>query len=235
MTLAIGTTTANLPHDVFLFNNSGTLTLQHVVWTNATTRATDIVLQDGVYVKSGATTHLYLGTFHTTSTTETQDTVGGSATNVGGKRFLWNLYNQVPREMRVYDETNAWSYEDDTIRQARNQSGSKCECVIGVPGTIIDAQVHSVVSIITNTVRAAKVGPGIDSTSTFATGSLIQGGFNTNDNIFAPVMGRYAGPLGIGYHYISWNEKGGADGDCFFVGDNGGDSQQTGMIVRFLN
>jgi hypothetical protein len=91
-TLALGTVTSGANYDVFLYNNSGTLTLESVIWTNDTTRATALATQDGVYCKSGTLTHLYLGTFRTTSTTTTEDSEA--------QGFLFNAFNQRPRFTR---------------------------------------------------------------------------------------------------------------------------------------
>ena len=54
--LALGTLTSGKPYDVFCYDNAGTPTLEFLAWTNDTTRATALVYQDGVLVKSGATT-----------------------------------------------------------------------------------------------------------------------------------------------------------------------------------
>ena len=62
--LALGALTASRPHDIFIYDNAGTLTLSATAWTNATTRATALTTQDGVYVKTGATGYRYLGTIY---------------------------------------------------------------------------------------------------------------------------------------------------------------------------
>lgn len=71
--------TTNTPFDIFCYSNSGTATLETVNWTNDTTRATALTYQDGVYVKSGATTRRYLGTGRTTgSSGQCEMSFGGS-------------------------------------------------------------------------------------------------------------------------------------------------------------
>jgi hypothetical protein len=80
----------NTPFDIFVFNNAGTLTLEAVAWTNDTTRATALVTQDGVYVKSGTVTKRYLGTGRTTG-------VSGQTEDSSVNRFLWNYYNRLSR------------------------------------------------------------------------------------------------------------------------------------------
>ncbi len=94
LTLALGTLTSAKPYDVFLYDNSGTLTLELLAWTSGTARATALVRQDGVWCKTGALTRRYLGTFYTTATTTTED----SDLN----RLVWNLYNQVSRRLKNF-------------------------------------------------------------------------------------------------------------------------------------
>lgn len=89
--LALGTLTSGLPYDVFGYLSAGQLVLEALAWTNGTTRATAVTLQDGRYCKSGDKTRLLLGTFYTTSTTTTED----SASN----RYVGNIYNKVPRRI----------------------------------------------------------------------------------------------------------------------------------------
>ena len=87
--LALSSMTSDKNYDVFIYDNSGTLTLETLVWTNDTTRATALTQQDGIYVKNGDATRRHLGFFRATSATQTQDTET--------QRFLVNRYNKVPR------------------------------------------------------------------------------------------------------------------------------------------
>ena len=50
------------PYDIFIYNNAGTLTLEATKWASRTARTTALVRQNGILVKSGATTRRYLGT-----------------------------------------------------------------------------------------------------------------------------------------------------------------------------
>lgn len=92
-TLALGTLTSGKPYDVFGYLSAGALVLESLAWTNGTTRATAVTLQDGRYCKSGDKTRLLLGTFYTTATTTTEDSVK--------HRFLSNVYNKVNRRVFV--------------------------------------------------------------------------------------------------------------------------------------
>lgn len=121
--LALGTLTSGKNYDVFCYNNSGTPTLEFTGWTNDTTRATALTTQDGVYVKSGATTRRYLGTFRTTATTTTEDS--------DTKRFVYNYYNRVNRRVYIHP-TGAHTYTTAAWRYWNNDSTNKVEFIIGV-------------------------------------------------------------------------------------------------------
>lgn len=96
--LALGTLTSGKPYDVYCYDNSGTPTLEFLVWTNDTTRATALAYQDGVLVKSGDSTRRYIGTFYTTATTTTEDSTS--------KRYLVNYYHRVARNLFGFFTTN---------------------------------------------------------------------------------------------------------------------------------
>src|SRR5688572_3646151 len=123
------------PYDVFAYNNAGVLALETLVWTNDTTRATALALQDGVYVKSGDATRRYIGTFYTTSATTTEDSAA--------KRFVWNYCNRVPRFMQVIEATASWNYTTLTWRQARATATNQLDYVCGVAEDIVEAYAGS--------------------------------------------------------------------------------------------
>jgi hypothetical protein len=90
--IALAALTVGRPYDVFCYDNAGTPTLEVLAWTNTTTRATALTTQDGVLVKTGATTRRYLGTFYTTAANMTEDSAA--------KRYLENYYNTVDRVLQ---------------------------------------------------------------------------------------------------------------------------------------
>jgi hypothetical protein len=234
VSLALSGLTSGKNYDVFAYNNGGTLTLElSAAWTNDTTRADALTTQDGVYVKSGATTRRHVGTIRTTSTTETADSGGGGTSQVGGKRFVWNRDNQVRRSLSVIDTTDSWSYGTDTVRQANGAAGNKVEYVTGDAALHVEASVLVTAGLISTSARSAKSGVGIDSTSAFS--GLVSAGYITGSaTAFIPLTGHYAGYPGLGYHYVSWNEKG-ADGTSTFLGDNAAVGTQSGMRATIFN
>lgn len=107
-TLALGTLTASKNYDVFAYLSAGSLALEVLVWTDDSTRATAVTLQDGRYCKSGDKTRLLLGTFYTASTTTTEDSVNN--------RYVANVYNKVPRVVKSLS-TTSHTYTTATSRE----------------------------------------------------------------------------------------------------------------------
>lgn len=127
LTLALGTLTSGKNYDIFVYDNSGTLTLElSAAWTNDTTRADALTTQDGIYVKNGATTRRYVGTIRTTATTTTEDSLA--------KRFCWNLYNQQNRALEVFDSAASWTLATGTFRNANNSATNRVQVVTGLAG-----------------------------------------------------------------------------------------------------
>ncbi len=237
LSLALSGLTAGKNYDVFVYDNAGALTLElGAAWTNDTTRADAVAfyIALGAYVKNSDPTRLWLGTMRATGTGTTEDSSGVTGTtNVGGKRFLWNYYNQVPLWMRVIDTTDSYSYATATIRQARATAGNKVEFVTGLAGTKATARVSASVALDSNSARAARVGVGLDTTSAFSS-ALNSGAYcpTASATIF-PLLAVYSGYPGLGYHYLSWNEAG-ADGTCVFYGDGGALAFQSGLEAELL-
>lgn len=127
--LALGTLTASKNYDVFAYLSAGVLTLEALVWTDDSTRATAVTLQDGRYCKSGDKTRLLLGTFYTASTTTTED----SANN----RYVANVYNKKPRIVKSFS-TTSHTYTTATSREFNAGTGVTrgnfitCEGVVAV-------------------------------------------------------------------------------------------------------
>jgi len=88
LTLDISGISSGVNFDIFLYDDAGTLKLAFTEWNNDTQRATNLILQDGMYVKTGALNYLYLGTGRTSG--------AGVCTFDEGERYLWNMYNRLP-------------------------------------------------------------------------------------------------------------------------------------------
>jgi hypothetical protein len=101
-TLAVSGLSASTLYDIFAYNNSGTVTLEGLAWSNATTRATGLVRQNGVYVKSGDATRRYLGTVRVQSDTKFDDRVDF--------RGVYNHYNQILKALTDFTEAAKTMY-----------------------------------------------------------------------------------------------------------------------------
>jgi hypothetical protein len=225
LTLALGTLTSGKNYDVFLYDNAGTLTLEFsAAWTNDTTRADALTTQDGVYVKSGATTRRYLGTIRTTSTTTTEDSCGGSTTQVGGKRFVWNHYNRVHRPIGVVDLTNSWTYAVATTwRQSNAAAGNKVEVVVGLAGAVIKLRSCNMVnSDSTTTAVLSAIGEDSTTTRVAAGVALIAAATSSTYGSASHDLTKY---VPLGYHYYSWNEWQSSSATITYRGDDGGDGR----------
>jgi hypothetical protein len=104
-TIALASLTAGKLYDIFAYNNSGAIAFDApLAWTSDTARATALTLQNGIYVKNGATTRRYLGTFRSISTTQTCDTSVGDVVNTNSVtgRLLYNHYNRVRKRSTTF-------------------------------------------------------------------------------------------------------------------------------------
>lgn len=237
---ALGTLTASKAYDCFLWDNAGTVTLDFsTAWTSATARNDALTAQDGVQVNNASITApsgntiaakagRYVGTFFTSSTTQTQDKGGGVTTQLGAQRFLWNYYNRVPRHVAVFDSTATWTYvnPNGTWRQANATAGNKVEVVRGFDEDLVDLYGACGITINSSASDVA-MGVGIDSTTVnsaqIATGAgavALNGGASC----------RYIGLPGQGYHALNWLETAGSAANTFtFYGTDGTTFIQIGL------
>jgi hypothetical protein len=207
--VALGTLTTNRMYDVFCYDNAGTPTLELLVWTSNTARATALVFQDGVLVKSGATTRRYMGSFCTTSTTTTEDSMAN--------RFLWNNKNRVRRNMGVAESTANWAYSTATFRQANANTANQLNFVIGYSEDAVIAGTSGIqVYSSTASARAVAVGIGLDTTTTDVSTSRCDG--TASSGFSAIPRADYCEIVAVGKHYLSWLERGaGTDTQTFYA------------------
>ena len=195
--LALGTLTSGRPYDVFCYDNAGVPTLEFTAWTNDSTRATALALQDGVLVKSGAVTRRYLGTFYTTATTTTEDSMA--------KRYLWNYYHRVRRSMFKGDATTTWVYSTAVYRQARATATNQLEWVVGVAEDSIDVFVQGQASCNVANQGYETVGVGLDST-TVNSAQIVTEAIAAQD-VRISTTAYYTGVPAAGRHFAAWLER----------------------------
>lgn len=219
---------ANQMNDVFVYDNAGTLTLDIVAWTNTTTRATALATQNGVLVKSGATARRYLGSFYST-------TDGNGQTNDSLlKRYVWNYYNRVRKQMLAVEGANTWTYTSATFQQANASAANQLDYVQGVSEDPVFAEVVGTF----RTDQAAgsvqgTVGVGVDSTTTNSA-KLMPFTVNQAANQVVHTYAKYEGFPGIGKHVLAWIESSTAAGTTTWVGDNNTPTTVQSGIMGFI-
>jgi hypothetical protein len=210
MSIAVAAGVGGTVYDVFCYDNSGTPTLELLAWASQTARATALTTQDGVLVKSGATTRRYVGTVVNAGVSTTTDSVT--------RRYVWNYYNRILRPMRVVEATDSWAYSTPAYRAANSSASNILDFVVGVSEDTVSAEVLAFGS---NTVAAASqiVGIGLDSFVGLATGCLVAP-TNVTANYLTAMTAAVTIYPGIGRHFLAWIEYC-TGGTGTFYGDNG--------------
>lgn len=230
LSITLSSLSSSTAYDVFAYDNSGTVALDTTAWTNATTRATALTTQDGVMVKTGATTRRYLGSFITDGSKQCSVTFGTIGTAGQGQCDIWNNNNQIGIDMTCGDSADSWSYATTSFRAYDGGNGAsgannRVTLFIGNLGSPICALFTGASSGATNT-RA--VGIGIDSVTT---NSAIGGYMASIVNLIESVARVNKVDL-LGQHYIQALEKGNTS--ITFYGDNGaGATVQSGLTVSW--
>lgn len=217
ITISLSGFTAIKPYDVFAYNNSGTVTIETVIWTNNTTRATGLVYQDGVLVKSGATTRRYLGTVYINAS-------GGQTEDTLNQRYLWNYYNRVSRPLQKLETTDSWTYTTATYRQANGSAANQVETCVGVAEVLLDL---NVISLAANTIgdNNCTVQVGIDEGGSSANDSTVYGAPEIANYNAKAVHATYTKYPAVGFQWWVWVEKSTATGTTTWYGDGGGITQ----------
>jgi hypothetical protein len=198
---SLGTLTSGKNYDVFIQYNGGTPILTFsAAWTNDTTRADAISYLNGAWFKTSDLTQRWVGTFRTTSTTTTEDSLA--------KRFVYNRHNQVPRKLFRSDGTDH-SY-DGNYRQFNADAANKVELVLG-DAAIAHASVFGEVDPSADAVYAS-IGGGEDSTT--SAGGLFP--YAATQQV-AGIFGALPMAMATGYHFIAILEATFATGSSTFL------------------
>lgn len=201
ISLALSGLTAGKNYDVFLYWTGAALAIElSAAWTNDTTRADAVVLQDGVRVKSTDKTRRLVGTIRASGAATTEDTVT--------KRFVRNEVHQIPRKVEKYETAVSWNPTTAGSWEALNNStANRIEALTG-PGTWL--RLLSSVRASYSTAMGRFSGIGIDSTSS-PSGDLA---WYSSDGDGGQGLAEQAnlwrgdGDLAEGYHYFQALQRG---------------------------
>jgi hypothetical protein len=124
--------TSGAMYDVFFYVKSGTPKIDIVKWTSTTARASAVSIQNGIWANTGSITGVVngdtitaakatlLGSFYTTSTTQTQDALAN--------RYFVNLFNPVIKPCQSTDG-NLESTASSTYVQVGSMSIGYVSCL----------------------------------------------------------------------------------------------------------
>ena len=217
VSLALTGLTAASNYDIFALDNAGALALESLIWTNSTTRATALALQDGVYVKSGAPTRRYLGTIRIDAVTgQCSHVYGALAANGGAGNFgVWNYYNRVPVASQSITNTDSWTYAVAGVWRAANASTThRISFVTGVAEDSCTASHDAAGTASAGGFISAAV--GVNST-TAPTGSTAWVPASANASMF----GNAAFVPPVGFNFVQAIEYNGSSSAATFYGDSG--------------
>ena len=213
LSIAVPATTATM-YDVFIDYNAGTPALAVTAWTNDTTRATALTLQDGVLVQTGNLDWRYVGSFRTTG-------VSGQTEDSLAKRYVWNYYHRQPRALRVTEATDSWTYHVETYRQANANTANQVDVVVGVAEVPIALTLLGISSN-DNANVGRYVAIGEDSTSAAVSGQLLS---RFGPSLAAATTVSHTTFLhlypAIGRHFYAWLEWSEATATTTWRGDAG--------------
>lgn len=204
LTLAVPATTSTL-YDVWIYDNAGVAAIEALAWTNDTTRATALVRQDGRWVKSGATTRRYVGSFRTTAVSGQTEDSGFSCTTT--KRYVWNYYNRIRRPLCRIETTASWTYAGGaTFHQANAEPANQVDVVIGLADAVMDLSVTGVGVETTSGNLSIVVAIGEDSTTTAVSGQTIAPGNGVSGTNVGSATAHLFKMPAIGRHFYAWLE-----------------------------
>jgi len=181
-----------------------------------------LVLQNGILVKSGATSRRYLGSFRTIA----NNVIESSSTK---RRFLYNYYNKKQFLIHIKDTTDTWTYSTAAFRATNNNTtvgAGRCEILIGVSDELVEASGFA--TLTSDTTFQLAIGVGIDSTTA---NSAQRYSFIAVSSAYVSFSSLYLGYPGIGYHYIQNLEHGGGAGVQTWWGDSGSATLHFGGLL----
>jgi hypothetical protein len=218
-------------YDVYVTNHTSPA-LELTAWTNDTTRATALVLQDGFYVKSGATTRRYVGTIRTydsggATVGFAHQPNGGVSQSRPARLFVWNCYNRMGVTALVTDSTNSWTYSSATWRQMNNNTNNQIDVVAGLQEEPVTIQ--NTALVLPTAGNFGAIGIGVSST-TVASQNINYDPGGTGVQTFQSAF--YIAMATIGKISYTAIEQVGA-GTVTFYGDNGATIPKSGPIGGF--
>lgn len=148
-------------------------------------------------------------------------------------RWVSNIYNAVPRNMRVIEPTNNWPYTSQAWRLANGNSANQLDYLQSFGGGLVTADIAATASNPTVPTYVV-VGVGID-TVVMPTDKINSLMYCQVSNALVPVTAAYKGYPGLGRHVATWLEYSQANGATTWYGTGGGTLIQSGISGVVFN
>jgi hypothetical protein len=233
---------ANSNYDLFVWNNSGTITLTRgPVWTNDTTRSAGTNLQriSGIWTNQTAITNgpaanlgTYVGTVRSNGSSQIDFIFGGLATG-GTAAWLgvWNAYNRVDIKGFVGDSTSSWSYNAPSWRPSDNSAAMRTSFIAGLQE---DFAAFTAVGIATAGASQGNLLVGIGWDSTASPSGLIQVASSTGSGVAGTPSATYSAQA-LGFHFGQMLEYAQSSSTVTWFGTNGGSTppMQSGLTYAW--
>lgn len=202
--------TANTNYDVFAYWTGTAVALELLAWTSSGGGSSVRVAlgsQDGVKVKGGDPTRLWLGTVRTGPTS-------GAIPDTKLTRFVWNQFNRVRRDM-FFNAAGSWSYVAPSGLWRQVNLNTAC-AVQAVLGDVTHMNLHASVGCTVPAAAAFASGIGFNSISVNSAQTYGQWGMVAG--YVAKGESDFSGYIVPGYHSINMLETGQTAGTYTFNG-----------------
>jgi hypothetical protein len=224
VSLSLSALAADTVYDIFVWDSAGTIILEAFPWASATARATPVVRQDGVWVKSGQPSRRWVGTISTTVAGQTEDSPA--------KRYVWNAQNRAPRPLRRAEAAGAsWSYATSNVwRQANANTANEVAVVVGL---LLESLVIQVLCVAYHSAAGAVgVGIGEDVTNAVMASAFFSGAGGASGTPSFPISATFSGlPASIGRHRYVWLERMYSAGTAWYSSEPaGGYASRSGLV-----
>lgn len=203
--------------DVARGTGAGSTELEIVdgLWVNNTS----IVLRFGAGSGNTATVAArratFLGSFRATA--------DGQATDSAKRRLLSNAYGQVPRPLRVIDDTDQHNYSNTTLRQydfGTVGTANQVEVLCCLGGIEVELQALLVAGSSSSTLREVNTGIGVDSSTVDS--ATLASWTNVNSSDLRATLSWYRGFPGLGYRTLRLLQRGAGSDTQTWYGTNAG-------------
>lgn len=177
-------------------------------------------IQNGRYCKTQDATRLYLGSWFNLNPSGTSTT----SDNLG-TRYVWNMYNQVPRQLQAHETTANWTYNSTTFRQANANGSNQIVVLSGLGRTVLSLDLKADCTPASTSDGRASIGEDsatASEASAVTNNTAEQGGYvNPNAaNYTIALLARLRKNVPIGKHTYTWIEANSGGGATTFYGDD---------------